>query len=135
MSIYVVLLTEYITVLLQNTTGRFLSKQCSAFYNKRSVSTRWMYQYCVLIFGLTMFQWTETCRQIFNIYYQFMLCYWLNILLYYWILTIVHPFISVSQWVLLCPGIFQALLFRTYFQGTEKKFSILLAIKTLHFSQ
>jgi len=29
-----------------------------------------------------MVQWTKTCRQIFNIDYQYMLCYWQNILLY-----------------------------------------------------
>ena len=29
-----------------------------------------------------MAQWTKTCHQIFNIDYQYMLCYWLNKLLY-----------------------------------------------------
>jgi len=35
------------------------------------------------IFGLMMVQWTETRHRIFNIDYQYMLCYWLNKLLYY----------------------------------------------------
>jgi hypothetical protein len=48
-----------------------------------SVRSHWMYQYCVLIFGLMMVQWTETCRRIFNTDCQYMLCYWLNKLLYY----------------------------------------------------
>jgi len=33
------------------------------------------------VFGLMMVQWAETCRLIFNIDYQYMLCYWLNKLL------------------------------------------------------
>ena len=47
----------------------------------RSVSTLWMYQYCVLYLAWWWFNWTETCRRIFNIDYQCMLCYWLNKLL------------------------------------------------------
>jgi hypothetical protein len=35
------------------------------------------------VFDLMMVQWTETCRRIFNIDYQYMLRYWLNKLLYY----------------------------------------------------
>jgi hypothetical protein len=34
-------------------------------------------------FGLRAVQWTETCGQVFNIDYQYKLCYWLNSLLYY----------------------------------------------------
>jgi hypothetical protein len=30
-----------------------------------------------------MFQWAEICRRIFNIYFQYMLYYWLNNLLYF----------------------------------------------------
>ena len=33
--------------------------------------------------GLRMVQWAETCRQVFNIGYQYMLCYWPNKLLSY----------------------------------------------------
>jgi len=29
------------------------------------------------VFGLMMVQWTETCRRVFNIDYQYMWCYWL----------------------------------------------------------
>ena len=55
-----------------------------AEYTGTGVRTRWMHQYYVLRIGLRMVQWTETCRQIFNnnINYQYMLCYWLNKLLY-----------------------------------------------------
>jgi len=43
----------------------------------RCMCTRWMYQYW------WWFNWTETCRWIYNIDYQYMLCYLLNKLLYY----------------------------------------------------
>jgi hypothetical protein len=46
------------------------------------ISKHRMYQHCVLIFGLMTVQWTGTCRRVFNIDYQHMLCYWLNKLLY-----------------------------------------------------
>jgi len=46
-----------------------------------------MYQYCVLILGMMMVQWTETCCRVFNIDYQYMLCFWLNKLLYYCLKT------------------------------------------------
>jgi hypothetical protein len=48
-----------------------------------TVCTRWMYQYCVLRIDLRTVLWTKTCHQVFNINYQYKLCFWLNKLLYY----------------------------------------------------
>jgi hypothetical protein len=42
-----------------------------------------VYQYCVLYLAWWRFNWSETCRRIFNIYYQYIWCYWLNKLFYY----------------------------------------------------
>ena len=49
-----------------------------------TLCTHWTYQYCVLYLARRWFGWTEMCRQVFNIDCQYMLCYWLNKLLYYW---------------------------------------------------
>ena len=49
-----------------------------------SASAHWLnVPLLYLIFGLMMFQWTETCRRNFNIDYQHMVCYWLGNLPYY----------------------------------------------------
>ena len=68
-------------------TGQATQEKCLRTWNvikmgSHSVRTRWMYQYCVLIFGLMMVQRTEVCRRVFNIDYQYILCYWLNKLLW-----------------------------------------------------
>ena len=50
-----------------------------------SVHTHWMYQYCVLYLAWWWFSEPKHVAEIFsfNIDYQYMLCYWLNKLLYY----------------------------------------------------
>jgi len=54
-----------------------MSIQFVNIVGSHSVRTHSMYQYCIFYLAWWWFSWTETCRQIFNIDYQYMLCYWL----------------------------------------------------------
>jgi len=56
---------------------------CKQYGNPQSVHSLNVPILSVLYLAWWWFNWTETCRRIFNTDYQHMLCYWLNKLLYY----------------------------------------------------
>jgi hypothetical protein len=82
---------NHITVIVLNFADQMKWRYDLLFQVQVLISTVWDPILCALaectstVFwesGLRMVQWTETCRQVFNIDYQYMLCYWLNKLLY-----------------------------------------------------
>ena len=114
--IYLVSNTTYIGNNIKNSATCFVSVELSSGQIQDTVlvhsanaytvgfhsCTLWMYQYCIMYLAWRWFNWTETCRRIFNIIINISCGYWLNKLLYYlqtrgWLLSKCNFYIEVLE--------------------------------------